>query len=163
MKLHRMFIMFSIVFLLASTTVAAAGDFGWISDFNVRAEADASGFRAQLGARFNLGAAQVTAVLGNVERPADAYMVLRLGEMAHRPPEYVVERYKANRGRGWGVLAKSLGIKPGSKEFHALKRGSDLYGGKGKDRAGGKGKDKHENKDKGRGKGKGKGRYKERD
>jgi len=25
------------------------------------------------------------------------------------------------------VLAKSLGIKPGSKEFHALKQGSDIY------------------------------------
>ena len=30
-------------------------------------------------------------------------------------------------GKGWGNLAKTLGIKPGSREFHALKRGHDLY------------------------------------
>jgi len=29
-------------------------------------------------------------------------------------------------------LAKSLGIKPGSREFHALKQGSDLYSYEGK-------------------------------
>ena len=35
--------------------------------------------------------------------------------------------------------AQSLGIKPGSKEFHALKRSQDLYGPGGK----GKGKGRH--------------------
>lgn len=159
MKLRRMLFIASVVFLLISAaTTAQAGDFGWISDFNVRAEADPSGFRAGLAARFNIGDAQVTAVLSNVERPADAYMVLRLGEMSAKPPEYVIERYKAGKGRGWGALAKSLGIKPGSKEFHALKRGSDLYDGKDKGKGKkmtkdkGKGKDKHKNKGKGKGK-----------
>ena len=38
------------------------------------------------------------------------------------------KRYKSDKGKGWGVLAKSLGIKPGSQEFHALKSGDDLYG-----------------------------------
>jgi hypothetical protein len=62
--------------------------------------------------------------------------------MCSRPPDYVLERYKSGRGKGWGVLAKSLGIKPGSKEFHALKRGDDLYSiaGKGKGKNKGKGK-----------------------
>jgi len=39
-----------------------------------------------------------------------------------------------------GALAKSLGIKPGSKEFHALKRGDDLYAAKGKKKDKGKSK-----------------------
>jgi hypothetical protein len=42
----------------------------------------------------------------------------------------------------WGVLAKSLGIKPGSKEFHALKRGQDLYDSSGTSKGKGKGKHK---------------------
>jgi len=149
MKLQKMLLTVSVVFLLASSSaVVAAGDFDWIQDFNIKAEADPSGFRARLAARFNIGDTQITAVLSNVERPADAYMVLRLGEMSAKPTDYVIEKYKTGKGKGWGALAQSLGIKPGSKEFHALKRGSNFYDDNGK----GKGNDK------GKGKGKGKGR-----
>ena len=123
-----MFFTFSVVFLLlSSAAVVAAGDFAWIQDLNIRAEADLSGFRASLAARFNIGNTQINAVLSNVERPADAYMVLRLGEMSAKSTDYVIEKYKTGKGKGWGAVAQSLGIKPGSKEFHALKRGSDLY------------------------------------
>jgi hypothetical protein len=135
MKLQKMLFMLSMLLLLVPSA-ALAGDFDWIKDFNIRAEADPSGFRARLAARFNIGDVQINAVLSNVEGPADAYLVLRLGEMSSQPADYVIGRYKTGKGNGWGALAKSLGIKPGSKEFHALKRGSDLYdnsdGGKGK-------------------------------
>ncbi len=131
----------TILFLVSS--MAVAGDFGWIPDFNMRAEADPSGFRARLSTRFQIGDVHINAVLSNVDEPADAYMVLRLGEMSNRPPEYVIKEYKARKGKGWGALAKSLGIKPGSKEFHALKRGQDLYDGSGKSKGKGKGKHKH--------------------
>src|SRR4030042_2494770 len=146
MKLQKMLFMVSVVFLLVSSSaVVAAGDFDWIKDFNIRAEADLSGFRARLAARFKIGDAQINAVLRRVERPADAYMVFRLGEMSAKPTDYVVEKYRSEKGKGWGALAKSLGIKPGSKEFHALKRGDDIYGdndkGKGKVKVKGKGKD----------------------
>jgi len=147
MKLQKMLFMVSVVFLLlSSSAIVVAGDFDWIKDFNIRAEADPSGFRARLATRFNIGDSQITAVLSNVERPADAYMVLRLGEMSAKPTDYVIKKYKSGKGKGWGVLAQSLGIKPGSKEFHALKRGSDLYDdndkGKAKDKSRGKGKSK---------------------
>ncbi len=145
MKLQKMVCVVYILFLaVLSASVAVAADFDWIKDFNIRAEADPSGFRARLAARFNIGDAQVNAILGDVEGPADAYMVLRLGEMSGRHTDYVIEKYKSGRGKGWGALAKSLGIKPGSKEFHALKRGSDLYDGNYKGKRGkgrGKGKD----------------------
>jgi len=60
--------------------------------------------------------------------------------MSGKPIDYVTEQYKENKGRGWGALAKSLGIKPGSPEFHALKSGDDLYDPKGKSKSKGKGK-----------------------
>jgi len=106
-----------------------AADFDWTRDMNVRAEADPSGFRAQLSTRFRIGDAQVKVVLGNVDRPSDAYMVFRLGEMSSRPVDYVLNKYRAEKQQGWGALAKSLGIKPGSREFHALKQGDDFYAG----------------------------------
>jgi hypothetical protein len=35
----------------------------------------------------------------------------------------VVDQWQQDHGQGWGVLAKRLGIKPGSPEFHRLKKG----------------------------------------
>jgi hypothetical protein len=145
-------IMAGLAALLLFTTISMAGDFGWMHDLNGRADADPSGFRARLEARFRVGDANIKAVLSNVHRPAEAYLLLRLGEISHRPMEHVLETYRSEKGRGWGVLAKRLGIKPGSAEFHNLKNGQDLYGhggkshhqeksnGGGKDKAKGKGK-----------------------
>jgi hypothetical protein len=127
--------------LLFASSAAAAGDFDWVGDFNIQAQADPSGFRARLATRFQIGDAQISAVIGNVSSPADAYIVFRLGEMSHRPTDQVLREYKSSKGKGWGVIAKSLGIKPGSKEFHALKKSQDLYNG-------------HDGKGKGKGKGK---------
>lgn len=128
MKLFKI----SLISLIAFFTVSAAAiasDFGWTRDFNIQAQVDPSGVRARLATRFNLGDVQVKAVLSNFDNPADAYIVLRLGEMSGKPPSQIYRKYKQNKGKGWGALAKSLGIKPGSEEFHALKRGHDLYGG----------------------------------
>ena len=119
----------SLIAIFTFSSAAIASDFSWARDFNIQAQADPSGFRAKLATRFNLGDVQVRAVLSNFDRPADAYIMLRLGEMSGRPTGYVVEKYRNNKGKGWGSLAKNLGIKPGSKEFHALKRSQDLYDG----------------------------------
>ena len=143
MKTIKVFFVVSMALFLFSSAVMAS-DFDWISGFNIQAEADPSGFRARLATRFKIGDAQINIVLDNVEKPADAYMVLKLGEMSNVPTENVIEEYKSGKGKGWGALAKRLGIKPGSSEFHALKRGHDLYDEKpnGKSKRMGKGKGK---------------------
>jgi hypothetical protein len=128
MKLFKILLISSMALLVVSS-VALASDFGWTRDFNIQAQVDPSGFRARLATRFNLGDVQVKAVLSNFDSPADAYMMLRLGEMSGMPTNYVVKKYRHTKGKGWGALAKSLGIKPGSEEFHALKSGQDLHGG----------------------------------
>lgn len=141
MKIIKPFLI-GMIGLLLIASPGAAGDYDWMRDFNIKAEADPAGFRARIEARFQIGAAKIKAVLGSVDRPADAYMLLRLGEMSDQPIDRVIERYKAEKGKGWGVIARSLGIKPGSKEFHALKQGQDLYDNNkaGKDKAKTKGK-----------------------
>jgi hypothetical protein len=141
MKPLKILFVVSMVLLLVSSVVVA-GDFDWIRDFNIKAEADPSGFRVRLAARFKIGNAEISTVLSNVEKPADAYVVLRLGEMSRQPTDSVIKKYKSGKGKGWGALAKSLGIKPGSREFHALKRGHDLYDDKPKVRSKGKGKNR---------------------
>ena len=143
--LRNVFSLLIMLAMLFSPTAVVAGDFDWTRDLNIRAEADPSGFRAQLSARFKIGDAQVKVVLGNVDSPADAYMVFRLGEMSSKPIDYVLQKYKVEKSKGWGALAKSLGIKPGSKEFHSLKQGGGI------DRETHKSKNKKNSKAKGKG------------
>ena len=128
---------------------ASASLESFLSSVNVQAQADLPGFHAKVSAQFGVPIPQVEAVLAVVATPADAFMVFELGRMSHRPPEVVVQTYKSHKGKGWGVIAKELGIKPGSKEFHALKNGDLVYGdaatsspGKGKSKGKGKGNNK---------------------
>lgn len=55
--------------------------------------------------------------------PGDIYYACALAAIIGRPCRHVVDVYEADRGQGWGVVAMNLGIKPGSPEFHRLKRG----------------------------------------
>ncbi len=146
----RSLILAVISFLVfCGSAVAGDGLDGFLHNLNIQARSDMTGFSARVSAQFGVPEMRVRAVIGTVSAPADAFMVFQLGEMTHRPVDEVIGVYKANRGKGWGVIAKSLGIKPGSPEFHALKRGDfTLDGGPGT----GPGK--------GHGKGKGKGHYK---
>lgn len=125
MKLYKMIFVTAMTILFIAPA-AFAGDFSWARDFNIQAQADPSGFRARLATRFKIGDLQVRTVLSNIENPADAYLMLRLGEMSGKPTGYVLEQYNRTKKKGWGSLAKSLGIKPGSREFHALKKGHDF-------------------------------------
>ena len=154
MKLLKFFFIFSMS-LLVVTTTAVAGDFGWTKDLNIQAQADPSGFRARLATRFNLGDADVKVVLSNFDSPSDAYIALRLGEMSGRSIDYVTDRYEKHKGNGWGALAKELGIKPGSDEFHALKGGHDLYSDTKHGQVSHSGNGKNKNKGKGHGNNKG--------
>jgi len=132
----------ALVMVAFASSAGAAGDFGWMRDFNIRAAADPLDFRARLEARFKIGELEINAVFGHADDPADRYMLFRLGEIGGQPIERVIECYEAEKGKGWGVIAKRLGIKPGSAEFHALKRSQDLYD----DNGGGKVKDKQKSK-----------------
>ncbi|MFC1533202.1 BON domain-containing protein [Thermodesulfobacteriota bacterium] len=75
---------------------------------------------------------------------SDVYMTVGIAKITNKPIDEVVDEYKANKDKGWGVIAKRLGIKSGSKEFHALKKGGsvELEKVKGKDKDKSKGKDK---------------------
>lgn len=55
--------------------------------------------------------------------PGDVYYACSIAQTIGRPCRYVVDEWDRNHGKGWGVVAKELGIKPGSPEFHRLKRG----------------------------------------
>ena len=114
--------------LFCGQAIAGGGLDGFLSNVNVQARADLPGFSATVSAQFGVPVPQVQAILTRVDTPAEAFMVFQLGQMAHKQPEVVLQTYRTHRGKGWGVIAKELGIKPGSREFHALKNGDLVYG-----------------------------------
>ncbi|MCY7355556.1 MAG: hypothetical protein LH470_10885 [Lysobacter sp.] len=55
--------------------------------------------------------------------PGDVYYACSIAQQIGRPCRYVVDEWNRDHGQGWGVMAQRLGIKPGSAEFHRLKKG----------------------------------------
>lgn len=109
--------------LLMPAQVLAIELDSFVGEINLTAHADLGRFRADLSASFGVSSGEVDELFDICDSPADVYMTLRIGQIAELPIDRVVTEYRANRGRGWGAIAKRLGIKPGSAEFHALKDG----------------------------------------
>ena len=55
--------------------------------------------------------------------PGDVYYACSIAQIIGRPCRYVVDEWNRDHGQGWGALAQRMGIKPGSPEFHRLKKG----------------------------------------
>lgn len=113
-----------IVLLIVSSVYGA--DFDWMSSLNTRYRSDSALLHSNLNERFNVGDAIVSTVIKSVANPSDAYMVLKLAEMSGLSPKSVLQKYDSTKDKGWGAMAQSLGIKPGSAEFKALKAGHDI-------------------------------------
>jgi hypothetical protein len=129
--------------------MAGGGLEGFLNQVNVQAHGDMNGFFAKVSAQFGVPEAQIRVVLGKVPSPADAFMIFQLGAWTRQDHQAVMRTYESRKGHGWGAVAKELGIKPGSAEFHALKQGDLRYGpnpgtpgNSGKSKGKGKGKNK---------------------
>jgi hypothetical protein len=114
----------------AKTTVtfeAKTGDVefdGILGNLNSEAQVSIPDFIAELSLSYEVPQETVENLLVNVKiPPADVYMIVATAHILQQPVDGVVAQYKTNQGKGWGVIAQRLGIKPGSKEFHALKNG----------------------------------------
>ena len=142
--------------LLSPMAAFAGGLDGFLANVNVQARADLPGFSARLSTQFGVPVPRVQAVIQAVPQPADAFMILQLGQMSGREPDRVLAVYGPNKKKGWGAIAKDLGIKPGSADFHALKSGNLHFTGE----RGGRSEGSHGNGkgDKGGGHGGGKGK-----
>lgn len=135
-----------------------------LSDMNTTAKADLPSFKTELSVSFGVTTAKIDKLLISMQ-PAEVYLTLQIGKIVNKPVDDLVVIYKNNKGKGWGVIAKEMGIKPGSKEFHALKgkakdKNAKVKTNKGNSKGNGKGgngggKEKSEGKgNSGKGKGK---------
>jgi hypothetical protein len=89
---------------------------------NEKAKADPDVFFRQLSQQHNIPEAEIRQ---EKERRGlsygDTYMAAAFSRLSKRPIGVVAEEYKPNEGKGWGVMAMAMGIKPGSPEFHQMK------------------------------------------
>ena len=109
--------------LIVPSAAMAGGLEDFIHEVDVRASGDLGAFKADLRVTFNVSEGKIDGMFELMSKASDVYLCLRIGELADQPIDRVVDEYKKHRGQGWGVIAKNLGIKPGSDEFHALKSG----------------------------------------
>jgi hypothetical protein len=114
---------------VALPSVALADLESFLRSVDARAKSDIRSFNSQLAAQFGVPVPNVEAIMKSVPRPADAFMVLHVSQTTHQDPERVLKSYHANKGKGWGVVAQRMGIRPGSPEFHALKNGRLAFTG----------------------------------
>jgi hypothetical protein len=113
-----------------------------LTNVDVQARADINLFKNDITTSFNIVRSKIDQAI-KILSPGDLFMAAQLSVSLNKPFETVVETYNKNKSRGWGAIAKDMGIKPGSPEFHAMKKSMKSKGSKSKDSgAEGKSKDK---------------------
>lgn len=139
--------------LMSISPVSHAELNSFLRGVNNQAMADSTTYNNKLSRQFGVPMPKVESIVRSVSQPADAFMVLQISQMTHKAPEAVLHTYQRSKGKGWGTIAREIGIKPGSPEFHALRRGDLRFTGE-------RSKDYPVQQKSGRGKGQGNGKGK---
>ena len=96
-----------------------------LENLNISAKLDLETFRAELRIEYGVSDSQWDRMTATLEmEPAEVYLTAELSRIADKSVEEVAEVWLNERSRGWGRIARSLGIPPGSKGFKALKDGT---------------------------------------
>ena len=108
-----------------------------LTKINANAKLDFGTFKTDLKLSYNISDKKIDYLCISVKmEPAEIYLSLELSKLSGRSVDEVVEIYKVHKDKGWGYIAKQLGIKPGSAEFHKLKENTKNKEAKGKSKKG---------------------------
>lgn len=114
-----------------------------LGEINTNAEKDYSLFKTEMKTSYSVTIAKIDELkLTFSMQASDIFMTLEIAKSTGKTVDVVAAEFKKSKGKGWGVIAKNLGIKPGSDEFHALKGNASK---KGKSKANKTSKDKSTN------------------
>ncbi len=121
-----------------------------LNSINAEAKLDLGVFKTDLRLKYNVDEKKIDYMSTKLKmQPAEWYFALEIGKYSKKPIDEVLNVYSQNKSKGWGYIAKQMGIKPGSPAFHALKNNASGKSKKVKGNSGNKG-------NKGNGKGKNK-------
>jgi len=111
----------SVAFALQTSTGDRKLD-SLLGKINEQAKADPEGFIKQLSQKHGIPEEEIRqAKEKHGLSDGDTYMATALAHKTSRSVGDVAAEYKQNQGKGWGVMAMNMGIKPGSPEFKELK------------------------------------------
>lgn len=110
---------------------------------DANARLDFGAFRSDICLNYNVTEKKIDYLSAEIGMSAgDIFLTVELARISQRSVDQVVQIYRVHKAKGWGVIAKELGIKPGSPEFHALKASAKNKEGKGGKHHPGNGKGK---------------------
>ncbi len=124
------FLVFLGLFFQSGAFALQTGTGDWNLDYqlgkiNERAKANPDGFIQHLSQDYGIPQEEIRQAK---ERHGlsygDTYMATALARKNHRRVGDVAAEYEQNQGKGWGVMAMNMDIKPGSPEFKELKAGA---------------------------------------
>ncbi|WP_157514505.1 hypothetical protein [Mangrovimonas sp. TPBH4] len=116
-----------------------------LNTINARASADFGAFKTDMQLSYNVSEKSIDYMTGNLHMAfGEVYLALEIAKITRKPLKDVLVCYQSNKSKGWGYIAKQMGIKPGSAEFHQLKNSAKSKKGKGASKKKSKGKgEKH--------------------
>ena len=114
-----------LLLLLIITTITASAHKNGFKSYRTQANRYGSDnpalFGQMLARQYNLNESAIGDLHQKFNRNwGDLALGLEMGHLSKKPMNTVLGTYENNRG--WGNIAKDLGIKPGSEEFHRMKR-----------------------------------------
>ena len=120
----------------------------FLTKLNTEAKADLPQIKTNLASTYNTTLGKIDDLMKKGMAIADVFMSFEIASLTKKNVDDVVKSYETNKQKGWGAIAKEMGIKPGSEEFHTLKGNTK--------KASENSKANSENSYKGKGKGQGK-------
>jgi len=92
-----------------------------LNSFNASAKVDLVGFQTEVSLAWGQPMPSIKIAFDRGLTAGEVYLAAALAKLSGKPLTVVLDLYAKNKSKGWGTLAKDLGIKPGSKEFKQLK------------------------------------------
>jgi len=113
----------SLFFVVLLAIPAHADVDAYIDNMNIYASRHFDDFRVDLMTHFGISNPRFNILIKKVESPGDLAVSLWLGKKTSNPIDDVIRQYRIHHNKGWGVISRELGVKPGTPTFHALKSG----------------------------------------
>jgi hypothetical protein len=122
MTFRRLIVALLLAVLTAGLAHAATDDY--VNDINIFASKKFGDFKAELSAHYGISGSRFDLMLQKLDSPGDLAVAAWLSAKSYRSIDDVTKQYRIHKGKGWGVIARGLGIKPGSPAFKQLKAGT---------------------------------------